>query len=112
MIRCRLVCLIASVLLLSIACRQAQEIQIKPNPPDEASLTFDIEPLHGQVESQLWRGIYVSRGRTARFRIQLGAAKPIPGRADSGFNFKFGEGQLLPEPESDSSVLLTDLQKV
>lgn len=56
-------------------------------------------------------GIYKSREKVARFRIELGPAKSAPTDTGSGITFKFGEGKLLPEQGSDSGVLLADLQR-
>lgn len=46
-----------------------------------------------------------------RFRIEAGAAKSTPGKTATDFGIKSGEGRLIPEPGSDSSVLLADLRK-
>ncbi|MGA3049245.1 MAG: hypothetical protein ABSD67_21620 [Terracidiphilus sp.] len=53
---------------------------------------------------------YTSQGKTAKFRIEIGPATPIP-KGDDGFNFTTGEGKLISEPGSDSSVLIAELKK-
>jgi hypothetical protein len=68
-----------------------------------------LEPLaSGGDGSRQWIGRYNSGGKIARFRMDFGAAESTPG--DAGV--KSGEGTLIPEPGSDSSVLLLDLQKI
>jgi hypothetical protein len=49
--------------------------------------------------------------KVARFRIEVGAAKSTPGQTAADFGIKSGEGRLIREPGSDSSVLLGDLRK-
>jgi hypothetical protein len=78
---------------------------VEQHLPEEAFVGFDLEPLQSGDGSQQWIGIYNSPGRIARFRIDFGAAESTAG-------VKSGEGTLMPEPGSDSSVLLVDLQKV
>jgi hypothetical protein len=68
---------------------------------------FDLETLPSGDGSQQWIGTYNSPGKIARFRIDFGAPESTPGNA----GVKSGEGTLIPEPGSDSSVLLVDLQK-
>jgi len=79
--------------------------------PDETSVGFNLEPLQSSDGSQQWIATYNSTGKIARFRIDCGAAELTPGKTAGEAAVKSGEGTLLPEPGSDSSVLLVDLQK-
>src|SRR5947209_6472604 len=84
---------------------------IEHHPPDVAYVAFDLERLPSADGSQQWIAIYNSGGKVARFRMDFGPAELIPGKAAGDPAFKSGEGTLLPEPGSDSSVLLVDVQK-
>ncbi|MEO8127813.1 MAG: hypothetical protein ABJF23_15700 [Bryobacteraceae bacterium] len=97
------ICSAALALLLLPGCNRVADrnVATDPHPSDEASVSFDLEPLPSGDGSRQWRGIYNSPGKIARFRIDLGAPES-----------KSGEGTLLPEPGSDSSVLLADVQRV
>jgi hypothetical protein len=78
----------------------------------EAPVDFDLEPLPtGGDGSRQWIGTYNSSGKVARFRIDFGAPESAPGKTAGDSAVKSGEGTLIPEPGSDSSVLLVDLQK-
>ena len=80
--------------------------------PAETSLAFDLEPVQGPGDgSEQWIGKYNSGGKIARFRMDFGAAETTPGKAAGDPAVKSGEGTLLPEAGSDSSVLLVNLQK-
>ena len=67
-------------------------------------MAFDLEPVPSSDGSQQCIGTYNSQGKAAKFRIDLG----VP---ESNAGVISGEGTILPEPQSDSSVLLADLQK-
>ena len=79
--------------------------------PEEASVSFDLEAQPSSDGSQQWIGVYNASGKVARFRIDFGAAESVPGKAAGDPVVLSGEGTLLPEPGSDSSALLIDLQK-
>ncbi len=84
-----------------------------PDEPSAASVTFDLEPLPKSSDGSVqWIGVQNSRGKIARFRIDFGAPESIPGKTPGDRVVKTGEGTLVPEPGSDSSALLVDLQKV
>jgi hypothetical protein len=51
---------------------------------------------------------YTAQGKTAKFRIELGPSKALD---DKVLDMKSGEGKFIPEPGSDSSVLLADLKE-
>lgn len=70
-----------------------------------------MEALQSGDGSRQWIGTYNSPGKIARFRIDFGAAESTPGKTAGDSGVKSGEGTLMPEPGSDSSVLLVDLQK-
>ena len=50
----------------------------EPYLPDEASVVFELEPMQGGGGWQ-WIGTYESQGKMARFRVEFGPAKAIPG---------------------------------
>ena len=106
-------CPAAVALVLLLACNRVADrgLAVEHHLPDEASVGFDLEPLQSGDDSQQWIGIYNSLGRIARFRIDFGAAESTPGKTAGESSVKSGEGTLIPEPGSDSSVLLVDLQK-
>jgi hypothetical protein len=83
---------------------------VEPYLPDKASVGFELAPLQSEGSSQQWMGTYNSNGKVAKFRIQFGPGKSAPGKP-ANFSLKLGEGRLIPEPGSDSSVLLVDLKK-
>lgn len=74
------------------------------------SLGFDIEPLPRDGSAERWIAAYVSRGKTAKFRIELGPSKPLEDKESKDFDIQQGEGRFLAEPGSDASVLLADLK--
>jgi hypothetical protein len=98
----------AVVILLFAACTRVPDRNsaVEHHASGEASVPFDLESLQSGEGSRLWIATYNSRGAVAKFRIDLGAPESAP----SGI--KTGEGTLIPEPGSDSSILLVDLQKV
>lgn len=107
-------CLAASFSLLS-ACNSPS---VTPQPqiaeryiPDPGSVGFDIEPLPGDNTSQKWLATYSSQGKTAKFRIELGATKPLNDKESRDFDMRQGEGKFVAEPGSDASLLLADLVK-
>jgi len=113
MIRWPLMGTAAVAFVLLPGCNQVADrgLAVEHHLPDEASVGLDLEPLQSGDGSQQWRGIYSSPGKTARFRIDFGAAESTPGKTAGEPGVKSGEGTLIPEPGSDSSVLLVDLQK-
>jgi hypothetical protein len=106
--------LIASLLLLGLgACRDKKGPENSISEPylaDSASVGFDISALKSETGVRAWLANYTSRGKTAKFRIEIGPATPAP-KGDDGFNFTTGDGKLISEPGSDSSVLIADLKK-
>ncbi len=102
-------CTAAVAFVLLPGCRRVADRGSAVEHPrrEQTYVGFDLEPLQSADGSQQWIGVYNSSGKVARFRIDFGAAEPTPG--DPGV--KSGEGTLIPEPGSDSSVLLLDLQK-
>lgn len=113
MIRWPLMCAAAVALVLLPGCNQVADrgLAVEHHLSDEAAIGFDLEPLPSGDGSQQWIGIYNSSGKIARFRIDFGAAESTPGKTAGESGVKSGEGALIPEPGSDSSVLLVDLQK-
>lgn len=89
-----------------------RSLTVEHHPSDKASVDFDLEPLQSSDGSQQWIGVYNSPGKIARFRMDFGAPESTPGKTAGEPGAKSGEGTLLPEPGSDSSDLLVDLQRV
>src|SRR5436305_3885239 len=114
MIRWPGICVAAIALLLLPGCNRVADrgSAVEPHLPDQSSVSFDLEPVQSGEGSQQWIGIYNSPGKIARFRIDFGAAETVPGKTAGDSAVKSGEGTLIPQPGSDSSVLLVDLQKV
>src|SRR5258706_2112119 len=106
MIRWAVICAVGVALVLTSGCNRVADrgVAVERHQPGEASVAFDLEPLPSGDGSRQWIGIYNSAGKIAKFRIDLGATESTAG-------VKSGEGTLVPEPGSDSSVLLVDLQK-
>jgi len=77
---------------------------------DDASVGFDLQPVSDGIAS-VWIGTYTSQGKIAKFRIELGPARAAGSAESRQFKITSGEGRLVPEPGSDSSVLLGDLRK-
>src|SRR5258708_2600511 len=103
------------VLLISLGgCRGAQNdrsgVVAEGHDSGPESVVFDILPVHPGDGSQTWVASYVSKGRTARFRIELGPATTASDSDTKGFGVKFGKGRLVAQPQSDASVLLADLK--
>src|SRR5262245_41991067 len=112
MIRWSLMCIAAVALALLPACKQVADRRhaVGDHLPDEASVGFDLEqPVQSGDGSEQWIGIYNSGGKIARFRMDFGAAETTPAKTVGGPVVKSGEGTLIPESGSDSSVLLVDL---
>jgi hypothetical protein len=78
--------------------------------PVPGSVGFDIERLPSDASAQHWLATYGSKGKTAKFRIELGPSKPLEDKESKDFNIKQGKGRFLAEPGSDASVLLADLK--
>ncbi len=106
-------CTAAVAFVLLQGCNRVADrsLVVEHHPSDEASVTFDLEPLQSGDGSRQWIGIYNSPGKIAKFRIDFGPAESTPGKTAGDSGVKSGEGTLIPEPGSDSSVLLVDLQK-
>jgi len=113
-IRTAAICTSTVALMLLSGCSRPADRgpAIKQPQPAEASVAFDLQlPLQSGGGSQQWIAIYNSAGKTARFRIDFGPAESVPAKTAGEPAVKSGEGTLIPEPGSDSSVLLVDLQK-
>jgi hypothetical protein len=107
MIRLEFISCIATSFALLSACNSPS---VTPKPqiaehyiPDPGSVGF--------IASQRWLATYTSQGKTAKFRIELGAAKPLNDKESQDFNIQQGEGRFIAEPGSDASILLADLKK-
>ena len=114
MVRLALMCTAALAFALLPGCNRVADrgTPVAHESADATSVEFDLEPVQGAGDgSQQWIGIYKSAGKIARFRIDFGAAESTPGKAAGEPAVKSGEGTILPEPGSDSSVLLDNLRK-
>jgi hypothetical protein len=80
--------------------------------PDPGSVGFEIEPLPSEGSTQHWLATYVSKGKTAKFRIELGVSTPLNDKESKEFDIQRGDGRFIAEPESDASILLEDLKNV
>jgi hypothetical protein len=99
---------ISSLLVLAGCGRRPAGLStIEPYLPDDASVAFKLESATVGAGSQHWIGTYKSKGKTARFGIELGPSTT----AATEFNIRSGTGRFVPDPASDSSFLLVDLQK-
>ncbi len=109
-----LICAAAVALVWAPGCNRAADRggAVEQHSPAPAALAFDLEPLPSGDGSQQWIATYNSPGKVAKFRMDFGAAETLPGKTAAEPSVKSGEGSLLPEPGSDSSLLLADLQKV
>lgn len=74
----------------------------------EGSVQFDIKPLESKAGAAQWAATYSAGGKTAKFRIELGATTPAK---ETDFPLSFGRGRFLSEPGSDASIFLADLKK-
>jgi hypothetical protein len=74
------------------------------------SVGFDIERLPSDGSGQHWLATYISKGKTAKFRIELGVPKPLNDKESRDFDVQQGEGKFVSVPGSDASVLLADLK--
>ncbi len=101
----------AFVVLLSSCSRMESGIVSEPYLPDEASVAFELAPVRTGNGLQEWMGVYESQGRVAKFRIEFGPATAPGTRAGQDFKITSGEGRFVPEPGSDSGMLLADLRK-
>jgi len=108
--------------LCASACKPKQAASTSPNPAassggvlesgiqDSHSVYFDIEPVEGTDGSTAFAATYNAQGKTAKFRIEIAPAKPAGSGKPDGFNIAIGNGEIVAEPGSDASVLLSDLQ--
>jgi hypothetical protein len=112
-----LVFCLASCFIVSCACNRPSvdtpERVAEPYVPDSNSVGFDIEPVQANSSSQQWLATYTSQGKTAKFRIELSAPKPMSDEESRkfGINIESGKGRLIAELGSDASLLLIDLKK-
>ena len=115
MIRRFLICCLAAS-CIAIGTRQrplasAQSEVQERYVSDPSSVGFDIEPLQSGNSSQQWLATYTSQSKTAKFRIEFSAPKPMNDQESKKFAFQSGKGRFIAEPGSDASVLLADLRK-
>ncbi len=78
--------------------------------PVAGSVGFDIEQLPSDDPAQHWLATYDSKGKVAKFRIELGPPKALEDKESKDFDIRQGEGRFVAEPGSDASVLLADLK--
>jgi hypothetical protein len=101
-----------AALLVSLACSPKSSTTpggaAKPYNDAEGSVQFDIQPLESKDGAAQWAATYSAGGKTAKFRVELGATTPAK---ETGFPMSFGKGRFLSEPGSDASIFLFDLKK-
>ncbi len=99
-------------LLSSTACNRPAQKAVQHSTEQyfavPGSVGFDIQPEPAAGNSEAWLATYTAHGKTAKFRIELGPSK---GFDDKVLDIKSGEGKFIPEPGSDSSVILVDLKE-
>jgi len=79
--------------------------------PAPNSVGFDIEAVPGDGSTRQWAATYISQGKTAKFRIELGPLTPLNDKESKEFDIQSGKGMFISESGSDASVLLADLKK-
>lgn len=107
-------CLAVCFILLfgcSMSSTRSQERVAEHYIPDAGSVGFDVEPVQRNDSSQQWLATYSSQGKIAKFRIELGATKPLSDKESRDFDIEQGEGSFIAEPGSDASILLVELKK-
>ena len=96
------------VALTFVACSRNSQTNPLPTHEEysvvEGSLGFDVG-AGGESDGQ-FAASYTSQGKTAKFRIELGAPE-----APEKTNFAFGKGRFVAEPGSEPEVFLSDLAK-
>jgi len=108
--RCFLIWLTAC-LIFTAACgpatpeRPAEVYIATPN-----SVGFAIESLPSGNGPTRWLAIYTSKGRTAKFEIDLGPSTSLDDKESKSFDIKSGKGRLVALAGSDATVLLADLK--
>jgi hypothetical protein len=108
--RCFLISLTA-YLIVTAACgpavpeRPAEVYIANPN-----SVGFAIESLPSANGPTRWLATYTSKGKTAKFQIELGSSTSLDDEDSKRFDVKTGKGRLVAMPGSDATVLLADLK--
>ena len=96
-----------ALLICAVACSEKSPGPsggvMEAGSPDEGAVEFNIAPV-SNAASQQWFATYTADGKTAKFRVELGAAKSSNG-------FSFGKGRFVAENGSDASALLQALKK-
>jgi hypothetical protein len=115
MVRDLVLCCVAICSILAGACNrppiEPQKAVAEHYVSDPDSVGFDIEPLQPGNDVSQWLATYTARGKTAKFRIELGSAKALDDQESKEFDLASGEGRFVAEQGSDASALLEDLQK-
>jgi hypothetical protein len=108
----------ASALILPVianGCNQpsspplAQETEQYLSDPN--SVPFDIEPVKSAEGHTVWLATYSSQGKIARFKLELEPSTALADKESKEFDIRSGKGRIRSEPDSDASVLLSDLKK-
>jgi hypothetical protein len=89
----------------------SEGLAVEPYVSDSHSVGFDLTPLQTGNASSAWMGSYTSRGKTARFRIELDPAKEQETKDPKDFKIATGKGRFVAEPGSDASIFLPELKK-
>jgi hypothetical protein len=104
----------AAALFLAVACSpkpsKPSDVVVEPSGLAEGSVGFDLKPVDNKSGPRQRVATYSLRGKTARFRIELGSSHAGDDE-DKALHVSFGNGRFLPEPGSDASAFLVDLKK-
>ncbi|HZC65713.1 MAG TPA: hypothetical protein VE545_04010 [Candidatus Dormibacteraeota bacterium] len=110
--------LVAGCLFTLAACdSHPVEVQRESNEAyvvNDSSLGFDIQPLPSEGPATIWLATYASQDKTAKFRIELNASKPLDDKEthDLGMLMQTGEGRFVAEGGSDARIMLANLRRV
>jgi hypothetical protein len=109
---CRTLCFSAA--LLAAACNRSASVPagrvVEAYIPNSGAVGFDLTPIPSPPGTSQWKATYSSKGKTAIFRIELGAAKISRDEGPADFTIKSGEGRFVAEAGSDATAFLSDLK--
>src|SRR2546423_15713748 len=107
-------CCLAVCFFVAVGCGLPRNAAVQTTEqylPDSESVGFDIEPADAQGLELKYIATYESGGKTARFRVEFTASKPVDDKESREFHIQTGRGKFVAEPGSDASVLLADLKR-
>ena len=102
-----------AMLSITVACnRPSQGTQGRISEtyvPVPGAIAFEIKSVPSSTVSE-WLATYSARGKTAKFKIELGKAQSPRDEESKIFDVKSGTGRFVAEPGSDASALLSELK--